>query len=282
MSADALLAQARAIKDELVTVRRDIHRHPELAFEEQRTAAKGRDWLQGLGLEVQDGIAGTYGLVATLNTGRPGLTLLLRADMDALPIAEETGTEYISETPDVMHACGHDAQLDEDTLPLGTAAMARVTMDYVQREGHASVDVGLTGGIMGAALFRVASDDDDAPDQGCWWGKLQLSQLDAPANALDQPQSVRGSYKALAAQHAEIPQTFDERVGLNAILYSKLIRQEGFMPMWRWLGASGAALGTQTTQVGWKEDRRVYLGMDRVHHWRIWSHPVEYRFKRFE
>ena len=93
----------------------------------------------------------------------------------------------------------------------------------------------------------VASDDDDTPDQGCRWRYRRLTQLDAPANALDQSQSVRGSYKALAAQHAEVPQTFDERVGLNAILYSKLIRQEGFMPMRRWLGASGAALGTQTT-----------------------------------
>ena len=59
MSADALLCQAMAMKDTLVAVRRDIHRHPELAFQEQRTAEKGRDWLQGLGLEVQEGIAGT-------------------------------------------------------------------------------------------------------------------------------------------------------------------------------------------------------------------------------
>jgi amidohydrolase len=99
------------MKDELVAVRRDIHRHPELAFEEQRTAEKARDWLQGLGLELQSGIAGTYGLVATLDTGRPGHTLLIRADMDALPIAEETGAEYVSETRGVMHACGHDAHV---------------------------------------------------------------------------------------------------------------------------------------------------------------------------
>jgi hypothetical protein len=137
-------------------------------------------------------------------------------------------------------------------------------------------------GVVGLADFWVASDDDDTPDQGCRWRYRRLTQLDAPANALNQSQSVRGSYKTLAAQHAEVSQTFDERVGLDAVLHSKLTRQEGFMPMWRWLGASGAALGTQTTQVGWKEDRRGYLAMDRVHHWRIWSHPVEYRFKRFE
>jgi amidohydrolase len=111
MSVDTLLARARTLKDELVAVRREIHRHPELAFQEQRTAEKGRDWLQGLGLEIQDAIAGTHGLVATLDSGRPGPTLLIRADMDALPIAEETGAEYVSETPGVMHACGHDAHV---------------------------------------------------------------------------------------------------------------------------------------------------------------------------
>src|SRR5688572_6138100 len=106
MSTDALLTRARAMQAELVAVRRDIHRHPELAFQEQRTAAKGQAWLQGLGLEVQAGIAGTYGLVATLETGRPGPTLLIRADMDALPITEETAAEYASQMPGAMHACG--------------------------------------------------------------------------------------------------------------------------------------------------------------------------------
>src|SRR5215218_2047546 len=105
MRVDSLLTRAKALQDELVAVRREIHRHPELAFQEQRTAATGHAWLQGLGLEVQPGIAGTYGLVAALETGRPGPTLLIRADMDALPIAEESGADYASQTPGVMHAC---------------------------------------------------------------------------------------------------------------------------------------------------------------------------------
>jgi amidohydrolase len=111
MRNDALLIRAKAMKDELVAVRREIHRHPELAFQEQRTAEQGRVWLQGLGLEVRSGIAGTCGLVATLDTGRPGPTLLIRADMDALPITEETGAAYASEVTGVMHACGHDAHV---------------------------------------------------------------------------------------------------------------------------------------------------------------------------
>jgi amidohydrolase len=111
MPTDSLLSRAKAIKDELVTIRRDIHQHPELAFQEQRTAETGRAWFQNLGLEVQPGIAGTYGLVATLDSGQPGPTLLIRADMDALPITEETNTSYASQTIGVMHACGHDAHV---------------------------------------------------------------------------------------------------------------------------------------------------------------------------
>lgn len=111
MPTDPLLSRAQAMQDALVAVRRDIHRHPELAFQEQRTAEIGRIWLQELGLEVRPGIAGTYGLVATLDTGRPGPTLLMRADMDALPITEETGAAYASETAGIMHACGHDAHV---------------------------------------------------------------------------------------------------------------------------------------------------------------------------
>src|SRR5437763_9467218 len=98
MPTDPWLSRATAMKDELVAIRRAIHRHPELAFQEQRTAAQGRAWFQDLGLEVQPDIAGTYGLVATLDTGRPGATLLIRADMDARAIAESTCAAYASQT----------------------------------------------------------------------------------------------------------------------------------------------------------------------------------------
>ncbi|HXH11740.1 MAG TPA: amidohydrolase [Alphaproteobacteria bacterium] len=120
MNTDPLLSRAQTMRDALVAVRRDIHRHPELAFQEQRTAERGLTWLRGLGLDVQTNIAGTPGLIATLDTGRPGPTLLLRADMDALPITEETGAEYASETSGVMHACGHDAHV---ACVLGAASL---------------------------------------------------------------------------------------------------------------------------------------------------------------
>lgn len=89
------------------SLRRDFHRHPELGFQEIRTAGIVARELNGLGLEVSTGIAET-GVVAILEGLRPGPVVLARFDMDALPIVEETGAPYASENPGVMHACGHD------------------------------------------------------------------------------------------------------------------------------------------------------------------------------
>lgn len=99
-----------ALKDELVELRRDFHAHPELGFREVRSAQKIADYLSALGLAVRDGIAET-GVTALLEGGKKGRTLLLRADMDALPIEEETGLSFASQNKGVMHACGHDAHM---------------------------------------------------------------------------------------------------------------------------------------------------------------------------
>ncbi len=100
---DAL--QARA--GEFISLRRDIHRHPELAFEEHRTAALVADKLEGWGYEVRRGIGGT-GVVGTLVRGTSPRRLGIRADMDALPIDEASGASWASVHAGVMHACGHD------------------------------------------------------------------------------------------------------------------------------------------------------------------------------
>jgi amidohydrolase len=88
-------------------LRRDFHIHPELGFREVRTAGIVARELNQLGLEVTTGVAKT-GVIGILEGEQPGPTLLLRFDMDALPIQEETGAEYASQEPGVMHACGHD------------------------------------------------------------------------------------------------------------------------------------------------------------------------------
>jgi len=96
--------------DELIAVRRDLHQHPELGFEEVRTAGIVATKLRALGLEPRTNV-GRTGVVATLRGARPGRTVLLRADMDALPIHEENETPYRSRSDGKMHACGHDCHV---------------------------------------------------------------------------------------------------------------------------------------------------------------------------
>jgi amidohydrolase len=99
--------EAQALFETTRALRRDFHRHPELGFNEFRTAGIVTRELNDLGLEVSTGI-GKTGVVALLEGARPGPVVLARFDMDALPILEETAAEYASQNPGVMHACGHD------------------------------------------------------------------------------------------------------------------------------------------------------------------------------
>ena len=102
--------EAVSLFDDMVRVRRDLHRHPELGFQETRTAGIVADTLNNLGLEVQTGV-GQTGVVGLLEGARPGPTVLLRFDMDALPIQEESAHDYASVNPGLMHACGHDGHV---------------------------------------------------------------------------------------------------------------------------------------------------------------------------
>jgi amidohydrolase len=108
MAPHDLIAELKAYEPELIEIRRDIHRHPEVGFEETRTAALVADRLRGWGLEVTEGIAKT-GVVATLKGRLPGQRSIgLRADLDALHIQEVAGRAHGSTVPGKMHACGHD------------------------------------------------------------------------------------------------------------------------------------------------------------------------------
>jgi amidohydrolase len=99
--------EIRALNDQLVADRRHFHQYPELGFEERETSDYVADRLRSLGIETQTGIAET-GVVGLIRGRGPGKTVLLRADMDALPLTEETGAPYASRRPGVHHACGHD------------------------------------------------------------------------------------------------------------------------------------------------------------------------------
>ncbi len=112
---------------DLRSIYEDLHAHPELSMAEHRTAGIAAAWLRERGYEVHDGIGGT-GVVGVLRNGS-GPTVLLRADMDALPVAEDTGLPYASTVDGVMHACGHDMHV---TCLLGAADELAVTRESWQ------------------------------------------------------------------------------------------------------------------------------------------------------
>jgi len=106
---DRLIQRIKELEPELIGLRRDFHMHPEPGFQEFETAGKVEAFLKALGLETER-VAKT-GVTAVLDSGKPGPVLMLRADMDALPVTEETDVEYKSKNPGMMHACGHDAHM---------------------------------------------------------------------------------------------------------------------------------------------------------------------------
>jgi len=124
------LEHARSLAAQIVAWRRDFHRHPELGFQEFRTARKVAETLNGLGFEAETGV-GRTGVVARIGEGQP--VVGIRADMDALPIDEENEVEYRSQTPNVMHACGHDAHT---AILLGVAQMLSEIPDSERPAGE--------------------------------------------------------------------------------------------------------------------------------------------------
>ncbi|MCP4536875.1 MAG: amidohydrolase [Chloroflexi bacterium] len=120
-------AEAQALREQLVAWRRDFHMHPELGLEEHRSAAIIAEKLRELGYQVQTGVAQT-GVVALLKGKQPGPVVMARVDMDALPITEENETEYVSQNPGLMHACGHDAHM---AIGLGVATLMAQRQDQM-------------------------------------------------------------------------------------------------------------------------------------------------------
>lgn len=116
---ESLQVAGRKNLAELIRIRRHFHENPELGFEEINTGARIADIMEGLGLEVQRNVAKT-GVVALMKGGKPGKTVAVRADIDALPIQEHNDVPYKSKTPGKMHACGHDVHI---TAAIGTAML---------------------------------------------------------------------------------------------------------------------------------------------------------------
>jgi amidohydrolase len=140
--------------------RRDLHQHPELAFKEIRTAGIVAEQLTQLGLEVQTGI-GKTGVVGVLEGGSEGPTVLVRADMDALPIHEENETEYASLNPGVMHACGHDGHT---TIALAVAELLSQHRDQIAGRIKFVFQPAEEIGIGAEAMIKDGVMGDPVPD----------------------------------------------------------------------------------------------------------------------
>jgi amidohydrolase len=146
--------------EEMTALRRRIHEHPELAFEEHETAKRVEAFLARLGIASRTGIAKT-GIVALLEGGKPGPTIAIRADMDALPIDEKNGLPFASRIPGKMHACGHDAHT---AIALGVAAvLSEMRGDLAGRVMFVfqPAEETLTGA---AAMLEAGAFDDPRPD----------------------------------------------------------------------------------------------------------------------
>ncbi len=162
---DARIAQ---VSPKVVAWRRDLHAHPELSYAEERTAGVVAAHLTALGLEVRTNVGGTFSVVGVLRGGRPGPAVALRADMDALPVTEQTGlpfaskvtTQFNGQTVGVMHACGHDAH---------TAILM----------GVAEVLAGMKASLPGTITFLFQAAEEGAPNGGA---KAMVA-----AGALDNP-----------------------------------------------------------------------------------------------
>lgn len=149
-----LYQQAQAWFKYSQAIRRDLHRHPEMGFQEVRTAGIVAKELRELGLEVTTGVAKT-GVIAMIDGASPGPTVLVRVDMDALPIQEETGKEYASTQAGVMHACGHDGHvavgLTVARLLLGYRSVLRGQVKLVFQPAEEGLD-GAEGMIAAGVL----------------------------------------------------------------------------------------------------------------------------------
>lgn len=164
--------EVKALTDEITELRRDFHRHPELLFDLPYTSAKVADYLKALGHEVRTGI-GKSGVVGLMKGGRPGPTVLYRADMDALPLLEETGYPYASQTAGVMHACGHDAHVavalvmakiltaERERLPGAVAFLFQPAEEGGDGAG-AMIQDGVLDWLKPASAFAMHINNDEA------------------------------------------------------------------------------------------------------------------------
>jgi amidohydrolase len=179
-----------------VEARRWLHQHPELGFQERETSAYVAARLTELGYRPEVGVGGGYGVKAVLRGGRPGKTIALRADMDALPITEATGLPYTSQNPGVMHACGHDVHT-------GTLLATAKALKALQSE------------LAGTVVF-IFQPAEEIPPGGAEAmikdGVLENPHVDAVFGMHIDPGLPAGEVSFLAGPVNAAPDSFDIRI----------------------------------------------------------------------
>ena len=171
------------LREELVETRRRIHRHPELSFEERETAELCAARCEQLGFQVRRGVGGIPGVVADLDSGRPGRTVMLRADIDALPLLERGSDRPVtSERDGVMHACGHDGHA---AIALGVASVLAGMRD--RWSGRLRMCFEPAEEVAGGALPMIRDGADEGVDAVLGihlWSPLQVGRVAVTPGAL--------------------------------------------------------------------------------------------------
>jgi amidohydrolase len=213
---------AQAVLEQVVSWRRHLHRHPELSFHERETAAFVADTLAGFGDALEIERPAGNAVVAHLRTGRPGPVVALRADIDALPIAEESGVEFASENPGVMHACGHDGHT---AMLLGAARLLTDARDRLPGGELRFVFQHAEELAPGGARDLVAAGATDGADlvYGCHlWTPLAYGRV----AAVPGPFMAAADFFTLAIEgrggHGGLPHLADDVVAIGAQVVTNL------------------------------------------------------------
>ena len=215
------LAEAQALEAYTLSLRRNFHRHPELAFQEQRTAQVIAEELRGMGLEVQTGLAKT-GVVAVLEGAHDGPTIGYRADMDALPIREETGLDFASIHDGIMHACGHDGHM---AIALTVARWLAGQRDQLHGRVKFIFQPGEEGAGGALAMLKAGALDNPTPDVMLGlhlWQPLPLGQVGLAEGAV---MSGSSTFKIIVkgrGGHAAMPHTTIDPVACSGQLITAL------------------------------------------------------------
>lgn len=209
--------------DDLTALRREFHQHPEIGFKEVRTSARIADMLEGLGISVTRHI-GKTGLVGVLQgKGGAGKTIGLRADMDALPMDEQTNLPYRSKSPGVFHGCGHDGHM---TMLLGAARYLAENRDFAGRvvfifqpaeEGLGGARAMLTDGLFERFPCDELYGMHNSPYSPFGKVSIRPGKAQAGASFFDILLKGRGS-------HAALPQASRDPIAIGAALVGDLQR----------------------------------------------------------